>query len=82
MEITLHTRNFEKNMFEFRFRAHRISEFFMDQGYIYENQIYEYLGLKWDPKNENRCAIFKQDNFMEFEYEHTEEGGIIITIKC
>ena len=31
------------------------------KGYIYLNTIYELLGLRWDPYDENICWIFERD---------------------
>ena len=32
-----------------------IRDLIKNRGYIYLNQIYEILGIKWEPKYENRC---------------------------
>ena len=37
-------------------------------GYIYLNQIYEILGLKWDPKDYNRCFIADPEHKRPFEF--------------
>ena len=42
------------------------------QGYLYLNRVYEYLGMNWNPDNENGPA--------EFNYELTEENTYKITI--
>lgn len=45
-------------------------EYFKDRykvrGYMYENYIYELLGLIWDPNKENICWIFDRDGELEF----------------
>lgn len=32
-----------------------IRDLIKNRGYMYLNQIYEILGIKWEPKYENRC---------------------------
>ena len=49
------------------------------QGYLYLNRVYEYLGMNWNPDNENLC--FRKDNGpIKFDYELTEENTYSITI--
>lgn len=37
------------------------------QGYLYENQIFEALGLRWDPSQENRLYLSNDKiNTMQF----------------
>lgn len=50
-----------------------------NRGYIYLNIVYESLGLKWDPDNENIC-FRKENGPIEFDYELTEENTYKITI--
>lgn len=50
-----------------------------DRGYLYLNRVYESLGLKWNPDNENLC-FRKANGPIEFDYELTEENTYKITI--
>lgn len=54
----------------FRCREQYINDTIRSRGYIYLNQIYELLGLKWNPEDANPCI--KDDGvprfyFVEFE---------------
>lgn len=49
------------------------------QGYLYLNRVYEYLGMNWNPDNENIC-FRKENGPAEFNYELTEENTYKITI--
>lgn len=48
-------------------------------GYLYLNRVYEHLGLRWNPDNENLC-FRKENGPIEFGYELTEENTYKITI--
>ena len=48
-------------------------------GYLYLNDVYETLGLDWNPDNENLC-FRKANGPIEFNYELTEENTYKITI--
>ena len=58
-------------------------EYFKDliylREYIYLNQIYEHLGLGWDPDNENVC-FRKGIRPFTYEFKELESGGFEITI--
>lgn len=44
------------------------------RGYVYLNQIYEVLGLVWDPERENRCYIYKRGDQIDFGTVNTRNG--------
>lgn len=48
-------------------------------GYVYLDKVYGYLGLKWNPDNENIC-FRKENGPIKFDYELTEENTYKITI--
>ena len=50
------------------------------RGYIYLNQIYEYLGIKWDVKDENPCLTNDSGKvYIKFELK-SSNNAIIINI--
>lgn len=61
-----------------------INDIIYDRGYIYLNQIYEMLGLKWNPEDENPCIRKhgEQLRFMEFELFHQSNNTVLIHIHC
>ncbi len=53
--------NFEFNRLLVKTQHEYIKDLCKHQGYIYLNTIYELLGLKWNPDNENVCWVFERD---------------------
>ena len=49
-----------------------------EKGYLYHNEIYEALGVKWDPKGDNPCYL--TDSEFEFSIKQTGENQFTITI--
>lgn len=56
------------------------------KGYIYMNEIYEIVGIEWDPNNENVCIIYPDVDYVprlvEFEifYDPKNEESIFVHI--
>lgn len=53
------------------------------RGYIYLNQIYELLGIRWDPKYENPCVENDHEGrkvFICFDTYFEEDGTVLLTI--
>ena len=44
------------------------------RGYVYLNQIYESLGLGWDPKRKNKCFIKDKDKMFFINWTVVENG--------
>ena len=38
------------------------------RGYVYLNQVYEMLGVKWNPEEENICYIYDEKTPVEFRF--------------
>lgn len=60
-----------------------IRDLLRTRGYIYLNQIYELVGAKWNPDDDNPC--FKYDGvnlkkLIEFELFDQEDNSILIHI--
>lgn len=52
-----------------------LNELLRARGYVYMNQIYETLGLRWDPERENRCYIYKRgDRIIDLGVKNTRNG--------
>ena len=53
------------------------------RGYIYLNQIYEMLGIGWDPKNENPCIEndhWGRKVFVYFDTYCKSDETVLVTI--
>lgn len=51
------------------------------RGYVYLNQIYEALGVKWDPNNENPCCIYDLDDVIRIKFKVRKvKNGFNLTI--
>jgi len=53
----------------------RSNSLLKNRGYIYLNQIYELLGVKWDVEWENLCTLYNPDKPTEFGIAHEHEDG-------
>ena len=42
------------NLMFLRTAENHLKDLLNSRGYVYTNQIYEVLGIKWDPRNENQ----------------------------
>jgi hypothetical protein len=49
------------------------------RGYMYLNDIYEGLGAKWDPEEENICYRAKH-GLLNIEFEPVENGAFLVKI--
>lgn len=52
------------------------------RGYLYYNQIYEALGVCWNPENKNKCLKYDKDYIFQFQFEvfHIKDGKLCIVI--
>ena len=52
------------------------------KGYVYLNQLYEWLGIEWNPTHENVCFIKDKSRlrYIEFETFNKSDGSILIYI--
>lgn len=60
-----------------------INDIIRRKGYVYLNQIYEWLGVEWNPLYENPC--FTKANgcelrYIEFEVFNMSDGSVLILI--
>lgn len=49
------------------------------RGYIYLNQIYELLGIAWNPEQNNRCYV--NDDHIEFGIIFVNDPAVVIEHK-
>ena len=66
-----------------RAQENYIKDILKERGYIYLNQIYELLDVRWNPDDDNLC--FKYDGvnlkkLIEFEVFDQEDNSILIHI--
>ena len=59
-------------------QADYIKELFKHRGYIYLNQVYEYFGAVWKPKDHIGNYLYL--NCIEFEFEPIDNGAIMIKV--
>lgn len=56
------------------------NDLFKIRGYLYVNDIYETLGVEWNPEWENSCRIWN-DNPVEFNImQSCDDNGFILDI--
>ena len=73
------TRNFDINReFLKRIRS-SLNEALINRGYVYLNQIYEYLYLAWNPDDENICYR-KENGFIDMRFKPMDNGAILVEI--
>ena len=61
-----------------------VQDILLHRGYIYLNQIYELLGIKWNPDDENPCIKYGADSTklpIDFETEDLGNGAILVHIR-
>lgn len=51
------TNNEEADLMFLKVQKNYFEDVFRIRGYIYDNLIYETLGIKWDPKWKNLCLV-------------------------
>ena len=72
-----------KNLFYLRNVERCLNENLKTRGYLYANQVYEALGIDWDPSKENYKWIYNPEyepyNF-EFETFPKSNGDILIQL--
>ena len=72
------------NIFMLGHLEDRVNIILYHNGYIYLNQIYEILGLKWDPKDYNRCFIADPEHKCPFEFNVFKQNkdSMKVIIRC
>lgn len=69
----------EVNLMIIRHNELYINDLLRFQGYVYLNQIYELLGVKWNPEWDNLCRTYDGHNHFKF-LVHSVDDGLEITI--
>lgn len=72
------TRDDKSNLFFMRHTMEYCRERLLYRGYLYLNQIYESLGMPWDPDNENVC--YRNSETFIVVFSDTEDGAYCIEI--
>lgn len=78
----LYTTDQQFVVYVLRTQEEYINDLIRTRGYIYLNQIYEMLGVEWDPECENIC-VKRQDGLMtyvEFETFNNSDGSLLMHI--
>ena len=61
-----------------------IKQIYAHRGYVYLNEVYECLGMKWNPNDENEVIIFTRSENLKFDIsEPTKVNGfdtIVVTM--
>lgn len=82
-ECTNWTDDIKINVAFLKNAEHHLNTIIQYRGYVYLNQIYEHLGIKWNPEDENICI--KNDNtdqnaFIEFKVFPNLKNSFLINI--
>lgn len=75
-------RNFEFNKAFVKSQLMYVRDLYLAKGYMYLEYIYNALGIKWDPRNENTCWILNRDGELEMSIYYSDQRKIIIGILC
>lgn len=77
-------KDFEFNKIFARSQLLYIRDRYRANGYIYLNTIYEKLGIKWNPYNDNACWVLERDGELELSiiYDNEACNKITIDILC
>lgn len=71
----------EEILWYLRCKKEYINGLLMCRGYIYLNQIYESLGVKWDSTRMNTCIRYNDNNHIEFHItKKLEENYYLINV--
>lgn len=74
----------EANLMFLRYSVQYIKSLLINRGYVYLNQICEYLGDGWNPDCYNQC--FRHDDFHKdgilFDIEPLDDVNYIVHIMC
>lgn len=75
-------KNFEENKSFLMCQLMRFRNLYIAKGYVYLEYIYNALGIKWDPHNENTCWILNRDGELKMAIDYSDQRKIIIDILC
>lgn len=56
-----------------------LTDLFKNRGYIYLNEVYEILGVVWNPRKNNVCWIRGADEFI-FTYKQGESDNWVVEV--
>lgn len=76
------SKNFEFNKAFLKSQLMYVRDYYFVKGYMYLEHIYDILGIKWDPCNENTCWILNRDGELKMSINHSDRRKIIIDILC
>lgn len=81
---SLWEKDFEFNKLFAKSQLLYIRDRYRANGYIYLNTIYEKLGIKWNPYNDNTCWVLERDGELELSiiYDNEACNKITIDILC
>ena len=48
----------DENRMFLRYTELCMNDYLVNRGYVYLNQIYDNLGVRWDPQRDNPCCIY------------------------
>ena len=76
------SKNFEFNKAFLKSQLMYVRDYYFVKGYMYLKHIYDILGIKWNPFNENTCWILNRDGELEMSINYSDQRKIIIDILC
>ena len=75
------TPEYNYNLMFIRHTELHLNNLLTHRGYVYLNEIYDAFGVKWDPKDENVCCIYENNNCIRFDTRSIDDG-FEIDINC
>lgn len=63
-----------KNKYFLQIKQEYVNDILRVRGYIYLNQIYEQLGLCWDPTRTNECILYEKGKSISFNFVAIKDG--------
>lgn len=72
------SRNLNDNLTFLRIIETTTNDLFRIRGYSYINDIYEALGVKWNPEWDNLCRIYEEGSEIKFKIARQDESGEIV----
>jgi len=71
-------KNWESNRLFLWAAMHYFKDMVKYRGYLYLNQIYEYIGMTWNPNDENVC--YRNPNTFSIDWRTDGDGKTVITV--
>ena len=68
----------EANLMYLRLIEKHVNDLLKIRGYVYSNQIYEELGIRWDPTWSSYCLLYKYGRDIKFDIRMVDDGFEVV----